>query len=301
MISKAKTILMPAETTQFQCDEGKAGTPGFSISSSGQLQFHGGSAFIACETGQNGGLNIYTTNSTSVTKCRNVILRADSCISTGSAPVIGIPAAPGANVTVPGGAGPGGVSPGGAGPGGTGGAGASASPVTIVSTVTVTNCVCSTTGAPGAPGAPVLQPLELARKHLVLLQVLLLQVLLLQLYQLPRLPLVVLRRPRLRVRIPQLYPSLQCLASPPVLLQALLPARLVLLILRAPALRAASLPAVLWPPVAPAFAPRVASRRLRAVLILRACVHQAAPCVHHVLSPRLGHLSPTLPVYRLRQ
>ncbi|KAJ5891565.1 GPI anchored cell wall protein [Penicillium subrubescens] len=92
--STGKGCIITPETTQFQCDEGKSGTPGFTISPASQLQFHGSEYFIACETGQNGGKNIYTTNSTSVTKCKSVILTADSCINAGSPPIVGTSPAP---------------------------------------------------------------------------------------------------------------------------------------------------------------------------------------------------------------
>lgn len=156
--SEANPLPPPAETTQFQCDEGKSGTPGFSISSASQLQFHGSEYFIACETGQNGGNNIYTTNSTSVTKCKSVILTADSCINAGSPPIVGISPAPGKNVTGGGAGGPGAGAPG-------VGAPAPAPSVTVISTVTVSNCVCSTTAVPAAsvaPGAPAAAPSQVS-------------------------------------------------------------------------------------------------------------------------------------------
>lgn len=68
-----------ADTTQFQCDEGATPTSGFSVDSSGKLQFNNTGDFIACQTGQNDGRNVYTSNSTSVTGCTNVQLTADSC------------------------------------------------------------------------------------------------------------------------------------------------------------------------------------------------------------------------------
>jgi hypothetical protein len=73
-------ILTPP-TTQFQCDEGATPTPGFSISSSGQLEFHGSPDFIACQTGQNGGMNIHTSESQDLGQCSKVTLKADSCAS----------------------------------------------------------------------------------------------------------------------------------------------------------------------------------------------------------------------------
>ncbi|KAL4946657.1 ubiquitin 3 binding protein But2 C-terminal domain-containing protein [Aspergillus oleicola] len=72
-------ILTPP-TTQFQCDAGATPTPGFSINSNGQLEYNGQTGFVACETGENGGKNIYTSpDSGDVTNCINVQLMADSC------------------------------------------------------------------------------------------------------------------------------------------------------------------------------------------------------------------------------
>ncbi|KAJ5917145.1 hypothetical protein N7466_010699 [Penicillium verhagenii] len=76
-----------AETTQFQCDQGATGTSGFTISSSGLLSFDGSSSFIACQTGEDNGSNIYTTNSTSVTECVSVKLTGDSCAAAASSSV----------------------------------------------------------------------------------------------------------------------------------------------------------------------------------------------------------------------
>lgn len=77
-------ILTPP-TTQFQCDVGATPTPGFSISSNGMLEFNGSPDFVACETGDNGGLNIYTTQSSDLSQCHTIELTADSC-SSGSTP-----------------------------------------------------------------------------------------------------------------------------------------------------------------------------------------------------------------------
>ncbi|KAJ5660594.1 hypothetical protein N7507_007045 [Penicillium longicatenatum] len=76
-----------AETTQFQCDEGATGTSGFSLASSGLLSFDSSSSFIACQTGENDGRNIYTTNSTSVTECVKIQLTGDSCGAAASSSV----------------------------------------------------------------------------------------------------------------------------------------------------------------------------------------------------------------------
>ncbi|KAJ5807022.1 hypothetical protein N7474_010614 [Penicillium riverlandense] len=73
-------ILTPP-TTQFQCDVGATPTSGFSISSTGMLEFNGSPTFIACQTGQNGGMNIHTTESTPLGQCMNVELTANACFA----------------------------------------------------------------------------------------------------------------------------------------------------------------------------------------------------------------------------
>lgn len=78
-------ILTPP-TTQFQCDVGASPTPGFSVGSDGMLEFNGTPDFIACETGQNGGLNIYTTESNALSQCKKIHLKADSCSGSTSPP-----------------------------------------------------------------------------------------------------------------------------------------------------------------------------------------------------------------------
>ncbi|KAJ6110205.1 ubiquitin 3 binding protein But2 C-terminal domain-containing protein [Penicillium sp. IBT 16267x] len=76
-------ILTPP-TTQFQCDTGATPTPGFSISSSGLLEFNGNTTFISCQTGQNGGMNIHTMESTNLGQCTTIQLQADSCFASNS-------------------------------------------------------------------------------------------------------------------------------------------------------------------------------------------------------------------------
>ncbi|QQK44315.1 GPI anchored cell wall protein, putative [Penicillium digitatum] len=102
--SKGRGCILTPPTTQLQCDEGVSPTPGFSLSSQGELEYHGSKDFVACATGQNGGLNVYTTPTKSdVTGCVNVKLTADSCSSSGSAPVPSVPIEsplPGSPVTV---------------------------------------------------------------------------------------------------------------------------------------------------------------------------------------------------------
>ncbi|KAJ5676527.1 uncharacterized protein N7477_002160 [Penicillium maclennaniae] len=77
-------ILTPP-TTQLQCDVGATPTSGFSISSNGLLEYNGSPDFIACETGDNGGLNIYTTQSNDLSNCQKIELQASSC-SSGNTP-----------------------------------------------------------------------------------------------------------------------------------------------------------------------------------------------------------------------
>ncbi|KAJ5126541.1 hypothetical protein N7448_007320 [Penicillium atrosanguineum] len=78
-------ILTPP-TTQLQCDVGATPTSGFSISSNGLLEFNGSPDFIACETGDNGGLNIYTTQSSDLSNCKMIELEASSCSSGTTSP-----------------------------------------------------------------------------------------------------------------------------------------------------------------------------------------------------------------------
>ncbi|KAJ5906050.1 uncharacterized protein N7473_002966 [Penicillium subrubescens] len=93
--SEGRGCVVTSETTQFQCDAGSAGTSGFSLSSSGSLEFNGSSSFVACATGQNNGDNIYTTESDSVTQCVSVKLTADStCAAASSSSVASIAPAP---------------------------------------------------------------------------------------------------------------------------------------------------------------------------------------------------------------
>lgn len=75
-----------APTTQLQCDEGATPTPGFSVGPDGSLLYKGEKQFVACETGQNGGLNLYTTSSEDQTGCKDIELVADSCHNTPSSP-----------------------------------------------------------------------------------------------------------------------------------------------------------------------------------------------------------------------
>lgn len=168
------------ETTQFQCDTGANATTGFSITSSGGLEYHNSPHFIACETGENNGRNIYTTNSTSVTMCKNVELTADSCSGSGagagassspkpSASASSIPVAPSSSSIAPAPSSPAPVYTSSAAPAPSSPAPApvnsspaagsapapsaatlSGSPIYVTSTVTVTDCSCANT-TPGFP------------------------------------------------------------------------------------------------------------------------------------------------------
>ncbi|PYH47296.1 uncharacterized protein BP01DRAFT_380516 [Aspergillus saccharolyticus JOP 1030-1] len=64
--SSGRGCIVTNSVTQFQCDLGSTAQTGFSISSGGQLQYQGSSNFVACQTGDNNELNIYTTESSSV-------------------------------------------------------------------------------------------------------------------------------------------------------------------------------------------------------------------------------------------
>ncbi|KGO63808.1 Ubiquitin 3 binding protein But2, C-terminal [Penicillium italicum] len=172
--SNGRGCILTPPTTQFQCDEGASPTTGFSVSSQGELEYNGSKDFVACATGQNGGLNVYTNPTKSdVTGCVNVELTADSCSSPGSgsgssssstsavpssfgssssqstpsapassAPVpqtTSVSSAPATEPTPSSGSSTPSESP------------LPGSPVTVVNTITVTDCSCSAT-APGGGG-----------------------------------------------------------------------------------------------------------------------------------------------------
>ncbi|KAJ5514344.1 hypothetical protein N7463_003896 [Penicillium fimorum] len=132
--SSGRGCILTPPTTQLQCDEGVPATSGFFVNSQGKLEYHSSPDFVACATGQNGGLNVYTTPSKlDVTGCVNVQLSANACSNTGTgggngapspagvSPASSTPPAPGPQPT-PGAGGPG---TGGGGPGpGAGGPGA---------------------------------------------------------------------------------------------------------------------------------------------------------------------------------
>ncbi|BCS01055.1 putative GPI anchored cell wall protein [Aspergillus luchuensis] len=85
--SSGRGCVVTSETTQFQCDLGKSPMSGFSITSSGELEYNGDADFVACQTGDNNELNLYTTENSSVTGCENIKLTADSCSGSGAGSV----------------------------------------------------------------------------------------------------------------------------------------------------------------------------------------------------------------------
>ncbi|TPR03738.1 Cytidylyltransferase family protein [Aspergillus niger] len=70
--SSGRGCVVTSDTTQFQCDLGKSPMSGFSITSSGELEYNGDADFVACQTGDNNELNLYTTENSSVTGCENI-------------------------------------------------------------------------------------------------------------------------------------------------------------------------------------------------------------------------------------
>ncbi|PYI03741.1 hypothetical protein BO78DRAFT_409650 [Aspergillus sclerotiicarbonarius CBS 121057] len=85
--SSGRGCVVTSSTTQFQCDLGKSPMSGFSISSSGELEYNGDADFVGCQTGDNNELNIYTTENSSVTGCEDIKLTADSCSGSGAGAV----------------------------------------------------------------------------------------------------------------------------------------------------------------------------------------------------------------------
>ncbi|RDK47142.1 hypothetical protein M752DRAFT_70470 [Aspergillus phoenicis ATCC 13157] len=85
--SSGRGCVVTSDTTQFQCDLGKSPMSGFSITSSGELEYNGDADFVACQTGDNNELNLYTTENSSVTGCENIKLTADSCAGSGAGSV----------------------------------------------------------------------------------------------------------------------------------------------------------------------------------------------------------------------
>ncbi|KAJ5878998.1 hypothetical protein N7455_002463 [Penicillium solitum] len=103
---KGRGCILTPPTTQLQCDEGVSATPGFSINSQGNLEYNNSPDFVACATGQNGGLNVYTTpNKMDVTGCVNVQIAPGAP----GAPGGGQASVPGPQPSAPGGGGGGGA------------------------------------------------------------------------------------------------------------------------------------------------------------------------------------------------
>lgn len=139
------------------------------------MEYQGSDKFIACETGQNDGRNIYTTNSTSVTQCKNIKLTADSCSGSGagassssssavssamssaapspaySSPVASVPAVSAPSVSPVASSAPAASSVYPAGPASSAEC-LTGPPVTTTVTVTASDCAC-TSSAPAAGGA----------------------------------------------------------------------------------------------------------------------------------------------------
>ncbi|OKL63341.1 hypothetical protein UA08_01156 [Talaromyces atroroseus] len=86
--SNGRGCILTPPTTQWQCDEGATGTSGFSVTGSGDLAYNGNTTFVACQTGDNGELNIYTNPpSADVSGCVDVTLEADKCAAPTSSSV----------------------------------------------------------------------------------------------------------------------------------------------------------------------------------------------------------------------
>ncbi|THX18650.1 hypothetical protein D6D17_02004 [Aureobasidium pullulans] len=82
-------------TDQFQCDQGASPTEGFSITSSGQVEFNGDDQFYACPSDDNGNYNIYTKPVENMPKCVKVSLSSadGTCAAPSSAPASSAPPA----------------------------------------------------------------------------------------------------------------------------------------------------------------------------------------------------------------
>ncbi|THY81570.1 hypothetical protein D6C91_04641 [Aureobasidium pullulans] len=82
-------------TDQFQCDQGASPTEGFSITSSGQVEFNGDDQFYACPSDDNGNYNVYTKPVENMPKCVKVSLSSadGTCAAPSSAPASSAPPA----------------------------------------------------------------------------------------------------------------------------------------------------------------------------------------------------------------
>ncbi|KAL9083101.1 MAG: hypothetical protein Q9159_005975 [Coniocarpon cinnabarinum] len=84
--STHKGCILTPPTTQFQCDQGATPQPGFAVNSSSSLTYNGSPNFFACQTGDHGGMNIYTSDSAGQVGCVPIALSASSCAAPAPAP-----------------------------------------------------------------------------------------------------------------------------------------------------------------------------------------------------------------------
>ncbi|EKD17933.1 uncharacterized protein L3040_004473 [Drepanopeziza brunnea f. sp. 'multigermtubi'] len=82
--TNGRGCIITPQVTQYQCDDGVPPASGFSIGSDGTLAYNGGTTFWECQTGQNGGVNIYINPGG--TNCGKITLKADACYSPPSTP-----------------------------------------------------------------------------------------------------------------------------------------------------------------------------------------------------------------------
>ncbi|KEQ80536.1 hypothetical protein M438DRAFT_281317 [Aureobasidium pullulans EXF-150] len=92
---KGRGCVITGPTDQFQCDQGASPTEGFSITSSGQVEFNGDDQFYACPSDDNGNYNIYTKPVENMPKCVKVSLSSadGTCAAPSSAPASSAPPA----------------------------------------------------------------------------------------------------------------------------------------------------------------------------------------------------------------
>ncbi|KAF2249655.1 hypothetical protein BU26DRAFT_409495, partial [Trematosphaeria pertusa] len=73
---KNRGCILTPPTTQFQCDQGVGGTPGFDISCDKKLLYHGSPEFSACPVNDHGEWNVYTKPAPGQKKCISITLTA---------------------------------------------------------------------------------------------------------------------------------------------------------------------------------------------------------------------------------
>ncbi|USW55103.1 Putative ubiquitin 3 binding protein But2 [Septoria linicola] len=84
--SNNRGCILTPPTTQFQCDQGATPTSGFSIGSSGEVQYNGSTKFYACAaTTDNSEYNIYTTPVKDQKNCVEITLSTGGKCSSGGA------------------------------------------------------------------------------------------------------------------------------------------------------------------------------------------------------------------------